>query len=209
MSGKFITFEGLEGAGKSTQARQARDWLEMKAPGQAVLTREPGGTKTGEAIRGLLLRDARLRMDGVTEALLLFAARRQHVQEVLAPALKAGKIVLCDRFTDATFAYQGGGRGMDRRLLERLQDLALGELRPDLTLLLDLPEELGLARLRSRENPKDRFETETRAFFRRVREAYLEQAARFPGRIRVIDAAKPAAEVEREVRGALLAAGVG
>lgn len=209
MSGKFITFEGLEGAGKSTQARQARAWLETQAPGQTVLTREPGGTKTGEAVRALLLRDARLRMDGLTEALLLFAARRQHVQEVLAPALEADKIVLCDRFTDATFAYQGGGRGLERRLLQRLQDLALGELRPDLTLLLDLPEELGLARLRQREHPKDRFETETRAFFRRVREAYLEQAARFPERIRVIDAAKPAAEVEREVRDALLVAGVG
>ena len=209
MTGKFITFEGLEGAGKSTQARQAWDWLETKGPGQALLTREPGGTKTGEAVRALLLRDAGLRMDGLTEALLLFAARRQHVQEVLAPALEADKIVLCDRFTDATFAYQGGGRGLDRALIEQLQDLALGGLRPDLTLLLDLPEELGLARLRSREHPKDRFETETRPFFRRVREAYLEQAARFPQRIRVIDAARPAAEVAREVRGALLAAGVG
>lgn len=208
MSGAFITFEGLEGLGKSTQARQVLALLERKFPGKVILTREPGGTRLGEAIRDLILDADRQDTDGVMETLLLFAARRRHLREVIQPALAAGKIILCDRFTDATFAYQGGGRGVDQPLIEELQKQVQGALRPDLTLLLDAPEETSMARVQGRA-AADRFEAESLEFFRRVRRGYLGLAKQFPERIRVIDAAREEAVVAREIRDVLAARGWG
>ena len=199
MTGFFITFEGIEGVGKSTQVQRAFDLLSVRHPGNVILTREPGGTPAGEIIRKLILQDSAGGIDGITEMLLVFAARRQHIQDIIRPALDAGKIILCDRFTDATFAYQGGGRGVDEQLISSLQDMVQGSLRPDLTLLLDAPPEVGLERMRERSAP-DRFEAETSNFFLRVRLKYLELAARYPERIHVVDAARAADEVERKIQ---------
>ena len=199
MTGFFITFEGIEGVGKTTQVQKAFDLLSAKNPDKVIHTREPGGTRTAEAIRNVILQGNAGRIDGITEMLLVFAARRQHIQELIIPSLAAGRIILCDRFTDATFAYQGGGRGVDEQLITWLQDTVQGTLRPDLTLLLDAPPEIGLARIRERSEP-DRFETETMNFFQRVRHRYLEMAETYPGRIHVIDAAREADEVTREIR---------
>ena len=164
----FITFEGIEGVGKTTQAQKACELLDARHPGRVVMTREPGGTRSGEAIRNIMLRAGNDGMDGMTEMLLVFAARRLHLRDVIEPSLEAGKIVLCDRFTDATFAYQGGGRGVAEEAIARLQDMVQKTLRPDLTLLLDAPVETGLARISARSKP-DRLEAETISFFRRVR----------------------------------------
>ena len=199
MTGFFITFEGIEGVGKTTQVQKAFDLLSTKNPDKVIHTREPGGTRTAEAIRNVILQGNADRIDGITEMLLVFAARRQHIQELIIPSLAAGRIILCDRFTDATFAYQGGGRGVDEQLITWLQDTVQGTLRPDLTLLLDAPPEIGLARIRERSEP-DRFETETMNFFQRVRHRYLEMAETYPDRIHVIDAAREADEVTREIR---------
>ena len=199
MTGVFITFEGIEGVGKTTQVQKAFDLLSTKHPEKVILTREPGGTRTGETIRNVILQGNADKIDGITEMLLVFAARRQHIQDVINPSLADGRIILCDRFTDATFAYQGGGRGVDEKLITWLQDTVQGALRPDLTLLLDAPPEVGLARIRERSEP-DRFETETMGFFQRVRHKYLDIAEKHPDRIHVIDATRVVDEVAREIR---------
>jgi dTMP kinase len=184
--GRFITFEGVEGAGKSTQVGALREWL----AGQGVevrITREPGGSPVAERIRNLLLDRDNAGMAGDAELLLMFAGRAEHLAKTIRPALEAGVWVLCDRFTDATYAYQGGGRGVPRRRIALLEDLVQGDLRPDLTLLFDLPVATGLGRARGRSAP-DRFEAETLAFHEAVRVEYLDIAAREPERVRVIDA---------------------
>jgi dTMP kinase len=202
MTSKFITVEGVEGAGKTTQLTFMRAFLE--AAGQPVLlTREPGGTALGEAIRTLLLehrQEEELAAD--TELLLLFAARAEHIQRVIRPALAAGTWVVCDRFTDASYAYQGGGRGIASAHIAVLEDWVQGGLRPDLTVLFDLPVEQGLARAKRR-GRADRFERETLAFFQRVRSTYLERAARYPRRYRIIDASRSVTAVQAEVEATL------
>ena len=182
--GRFISFEGIDGAGKSTQHAWMVDYLRRQ--GHAVVaTREPGGTALGEKLRTLLLSDA---MHLETEALLMFAARREHVAQVIAPALARGEWVVCDRFVDASFAYQGGGRGLDWKKLEALAQWVLGDLQPDLTLLFDAPVEIAQRRLHAATANPDRFEQEQAAFFEKVRAAYLRIAAENPGRVRLIDA---------------------
>ncbi|TLZ26729.1 MAG: dTMP kinase [Gammaproteobacteria bacterium] len=197
----FLTLEGIEGAGKSTVAQLAGSWLTRH--GVAVrLTREPGGTPLAEHVRRIALERGTETVSPVTETLLMFAARALHVENLIRPALARGEWVVCDRFTDATRAYQGGGRGVDAGLIDALARSVHGGLEPDCTLLLDLPVEAGLARARARRGAPgatDRFEAESVAFFERVRAAYRALAAREPQRIRVIDAAAPLAEVERRV----------
>lgn len=199
--GRFITVEGTEGVGKTSNLDFIESWL--REAGKAVVrTREPGGTALGETLRAILL-DAG--QDGITddaELLLMFAARAQHLAEVIRPALAAGKWVLCDRFTDATYAYQGGGRGIPASRIAVLEQWVQGELRPDLTLLLDLPVDRGLARAGERSAP-DRFEREQAEFFERVRQVYLERARREPERFRIIDASPPLPEVQAQIRQAL------
>ncbi len=199
--GLFITVEGGEGAGKSTQMERMADFLE--SAGQRVrLTREPGGAPLSEQIRALLLAHRADGMGAETELLLVFAARAEHLQRVIGPTLERGEWVLCDRFTDATYAYQGGGRGIDESRIAVLEDWVQGSLRPDLTLLFDLPVEEGLARI-GRRSPSDRFESEDLAFFRRVRRTYLALANRYPQRYRVIDANCPVAEVWAQAKSVL------
>ncbi|SDO92073.1 thymidylate kinase [Ralstonia sp. 25mfcol4.1] len=189
MRGRFITFEGIDGAGKSTHI----DWVagRLRERATVVTTREPGGTPLGEDLRGLLLHR---KMDLETEALLMFAARREHIAEVIEPALARGDWVISDRFTDATFAYQGGGRGLPRERLEVLEQWVQGNLQPDLTLLFDVPLETAAQRLAGAREP-DKFEAESRAFFERTRAEYLRRAAEAPGRFRVIDATRSIDEI--------------
>ena len=186
MRGKFITMEGGEGAGKSTMMDRVAAWLE-DAGHQVVTTREPGGTALAEKLREVLLDRENSALSGQAELLLLFAARAQHLDELIQPALERGDWVLCDRFTDATWAYQGGGRNLPLRDIETLENLVHGDLQPDLTLLLDLPVEQGLKRAGER-SQADRFEQESKAFFERVRKAYLQRARLSPERFAVIDA---------------------
>lgn len=201
--GLFITLEGIEGAGKSTVARWVREWLDRRAI-RVTLTREPGGTALAERVRQVVLERGEERLSPVTETLLMFAARGIHVDNLIRPALARGDWVVCDRFTDATLAYQGGGRGIDPSWIESLASLVQAGLRPDCTLLLDLPVPQGLERARSRHAAAtDRFEAEAQAFFERVRAAYLELASREPKRIRVIDASVPLEAVERQVAAVL------
>jgi dTMP kinase len=182
--GRFISFEGIDGAGKSTQHAWAVDYL--RAQGRTVVaTREPGGTPLGEKLRALLLSEP---MNLETEALLMFAARREHIAEVIEPALARGDWVVCDRFVDASFAYQGGGRGLDWKKLESLAEWVLGDLQPDLTLIFDAPVAIAQQRLHAATANPDRFEQEQAAFFERVRAAYLRIAAENPDRVRLIDA---------------------
>lgn len=191
--GRFITIEGGEGAGKSTLVAGLRTWLE--AQGVPVLvTREPGGTQLAEAIRDLLL-DTRFKgMIGDSEILLMFAARADHLARVIRPAIDAARWVLCDRFTDATYAYQGGGRGVATERIATLEEWVQGRFRPDRTLLLDIRPELGLRRARGRSAP-DRFEREDLAFFERVRAGYLSRAHADPRRYSVLDAAANAEQI--------------
>jgi dTMP kinase len=194
MKGKFITLEGVDGAGKSTFI----PWIEARLQSKGVdvlVTREPGGTPVGEQLRQILLHGS---VCADTEALLMFAARREHLVSVIVPALAKGRWVLCDRFTDATFAYQGAGRGVGEDWLVMLERWIQGELRPDLTLLFDLPVEVARARSAASRMP-DRFESERSEFFLRVREGYLRRAAKEPARIRIIDSSRPIAEVERQL----------
>lgn len=192
---RFITFEGMDGAGKSTQIARTADWLRSR--GHAVLlTREPGGTPLGESLRALLLHEA---MHAETEALLMFAARREHLAQVIEPALARGEWVLCDRFTDASFAYQGGGRGLSPARLGVLEDWVQRGLRPGLTLLFDLPCDIAASRLAAGGNDPDRFERERADFFNRVRSAYLERARGEPSRIRVLDAAQAVEQVTEKL----------
>ncbi len=200
MRARLITLEGVEGAGKTTVLAYVQGLLESHGI-PVTVTREPGGTPVGERIRGLLL-DPEARMAPETELLLLFAARAEHLARVIRPALDAGRWVLCDRFTDASYAYQGGGRGIDPARIQVLEDWVQGGLRPDLTLLLDLPAETGLARARGRA-PGDRIEREALDFHRRVRAAYLARAGAEPQRFCVVDAGRPLAEVERRLRDCL------
>lgn len=195
--GVFITLEGGEGVGKSTNLAHVAELVQ--AAGHAVVvTREPGGTPLAERIRELLLQRAGEGVAETTELLLIFAARAQHLARVIRPALAQGKWVVCDRFTDATYAYQGGGRGLDVDTIDQLRQLVQRDLEPDLTLLLDAPVEVGQGRARAR-GALDRFESEQDAFFERVRQAYLAQAARHPQRFRVIDAAQPLAAVQAQL----------
>jgi dTMP kinase len=197
----FVTVEGIEGAGKTTCLALLEQ--RIRARGHRLLvTREPGGTALGEELRALLLGHREVGMADDTELLLMFAARAEHLRARIEPALAAGSWVLCDRFTDATYAYQGYGRGIDLARIAELEDWVQGERRPDLTLLLDVPVELGLARAGRRSQP-DRFESETVAFFERVRCGYLQLAAAAPQRFRVIDAAQPLPQVSRQVAAAL------
>lgn len=201
--GLFITLEGIEGAGKSTVARSIHGWLARRSL-DAILTREPGGTALAERVRQIVLERGEERLSAVTEMLLMFAARGIHLENLIRPALERGEWVVCDRFTDATRAYQGGGRGVDPVWIESLASQVHGDLQPDCTLLLDLPVAMGLERARSRRaGAADRFEAETQAFFERVRAAYLELARQEPQRIQVIDASLPLAGVERQVTAVL------
>ncbi|HVP34125.1 MAG TPA: dTMP kinase [Steroidobacteraceae bacterium] len=203
MTARFITLEGIEGAGKSTVAKFVLAWLaRQQLPGR--LTREPGGTPLAERLRRLVLEPRAESLSPVAETLLMFAARDLHLQGVIRPALARGEWVVCDRFTDATRAYQGSGRGVDAELIESLAEAVHGGLAPDCTLLLDLPVSVGLARARGRAGGStDRFEAETTAFFERVRAGYLELARREPRRFQVIDAAAPLERVEAQVEGVL------
>jgi len=191
--GKFITLEGGEGAGKSTLLAGLLDVLEGRGIG-VVQTREPGGTPVGEAVRAIVLDPAMHGLAAETELLLMFASRAQLVREVIEPALAAGRWVLCDRYADASHAYQGGGRGQPPARIAELERWACAGIRPDLTLLLDLPVATGRARAAGR-GGTDRIETEADAFFERVRASYRERAAGEPRRFRVIDASQPAATV--------------
>jgi len=197
VSGLFITLEGPEGAGKSTNlnylaARLREQGLEV------VLTREPGGTELAEKIRELLLAPSDELMAADTELLLVFAARAQHLAQVIRPALARGAVVLCDRFTDATYAYQGGGRGLSVARIAELEQFVQGDLRPDLTLVFDLPVEVGLARAAAR-GRLDRFEQEGQAFFEAVRQAYLQRAQAEPQRYNLLDAAQSLEAVQRAI----------
>ena len=197
MTGLFITLEGPEGAGKSTN----REYLaeRLRAAGlEVLLTREPGGTPLAERIREVLLTPGEEVMNADTELLLVFAARAQHLATVIRPALARGAVVLCDRFTDSTYAYQGAGRGLSLARIAALEDFVQGELRPDLTLVFDLPVEVGLARASAR-GRLDRFEQEGQAFFQKVREAYLKRAEAAPQRYFLVDAAQPLAKVQQSL----------
>jgi dTMP kinase len=194
MTGRFLTLEGIDGAGKSSFI----GWIErrLRARGtDVVVTREPGGTPVGEQLRQLLLT---AEVDPVSEALLVFTARKEHLVHVVVPALARGAWVVCDRFTDATFAYQGAGRGVDTERLAMLEQWVQAGVQPDCTILFDLP--VAMARARSaRARAPDRFESEHEAFFERVRQGYLARAARDSRRFRVIDASKPMAEIEAQL----------
>ena len=195
IKGKFITVEGTEGVGKSTNMAFIEAWLK-NAGIDLIITREPGGTELGETLRNVLLDAKQQSMCDDTELLLMFAARAQHLEELIKPALAKGQWVLCDRFTDATYAYQGGGRGIDMTRIAQLEQWVQGDLRPDMTLILDLPVEVGLERAGKRSAP-DRFELEKDAFFQKVRDTYLSRAAQQPERYHVIDAS-PAIEVVQQ-----------
>lgn len=194
----FITLEGIEGVGKTTQLKFLAKELQAKGI-SLLITREPGGTPMGEEIRDILLAHRNERVAPMTELLLMFAARAQHVDTVIQPALKQGKWVLCDRFTDATYAYQGGGRGVSMREIENLEKLVLNEFHPDLTIILDAPIEIGQHRVQNRNGHPDRFEKEKLEFFERVRKVYLQRAALFPARYKIIDASLPVAAVQFEI----------
>ena len=187
MPARFITLEGIEGAGKTTVADRITQAL--RARGLTVHpTREPGGTKVAERIRALVLDRGEEHISATAETLLMFGARQVHVDNLIRPALSRGEWVLCDRFTDATHAYQGGGRGVDRGLIERIAQAVHGDLQPDCTLLLDVPVRVGLERMQARRGAVDRFEIESAQFFERVRNRYLELARAQPQRFRVVDA---------------------
>lgn len=207
-TGRFITLEGGEGAGKSTQIARLKAWLEGRGH-RVTTTREPGGSPGAEMIRKLLVEGPAERWDGTTEALLHFAARREHLRSTVWPALKRGDWVVSDRFADSTLAYQGYGHGIDRRVFEQLYELAVGAFRPDLTLILDLPIEIGLKRAAERRGSETRYESLPRDFHERVRTGFLEIAGREPKRCIVIDAtgsidaiARAIAEAVRERLGA-------
>ncbi|WP_455202366.1 dTMP kinase [Kaarinaea lacus] len=199
--GKFITLEGSEGAGKSTAMQAVQDWAQQSGI-EFVVTREPGGTPLAEKIRDLLLDKNHTGICDDTELLLMFAARAQHLNELIKPSLARGQWILCDRFTDATYAYQGGGRNIAHERIAQLEQWVQGALRPDLTLLLDLPVEQGLARAGER-GDLDRFEQEKISFFERVRTAYLDRAAQFPDQYRIVDASQGIEEVRQQIYKAL------
>lgn len=198
--GRFITLEGIEGAGKSTLARKVQEWLLGRGI-RARLTREPGGTPLAERVRQIVLTPDAEALTPVCETLLMFAGRSLHVENLIRPALGAGEWVVCDRFTDATYAYQGSGRGIDPEWIGALARAVHGDLTPDCTLLLDLPVAVGLTRARARHGAAavDRFEGQAAAFFERVRAGYLALAAREPHRVRIIDAEPPLTQVQGQI----------
>ena len=193
MKGRLITLEGVDGAGKSSHVQWIADFLREKGH-EVVETREPGGTVVGERLRDLLLAEP---MEIETEALLMFAARREHITRVILPALSAGRWVVSDRFTDATYAYQGGGRGLAKERIALLETWVQGAFQPDLTLVFDVTVEVARRRLQGNLSSRDRFEEQDAAFFERVRAAYLERARAFPARIRVIDSDRAIPEVRK------------
>lgn len=195
--GRFITVEGGEGAGKSTNISFIRQYLRATGK-EVVVTREPGGTPLGERIRTLLLDHNQDRMSADAELLLMFAARAQHIDQVIHPALAAGRWVVCDRFTDATYAYQGGGRGITHDRIAAIESWVQQDLRPDLTILLDISVDEGLVRAHQRSSP-DRFEREQRAFFTRVRDAYVDLARCQPERMHIVDASQSLATVQQQI----------
>ena len=201
MRGKFITIEGTEGVGKTTNMAFIKAWLEAKKL-PYLSTREPGGTPLAEQIRELLLAPRAELVCSASELLLMFAGRAQHIDQVIEPALVGGNWILCDRFTDATYAYQGAGRNMGSELITKLEILVQGSLRPDLTLILDIPVEIGLKRASARSDP-DRFELEQVEFFERVRRGYLGIAEQEPDRCRLIDASQPLEQVQSQIVGVL------
>lgn len=200
--GMFITVEGGEGVGKSTNLAFIAEQIRASRR-ELVTTREPGGTAIAESIRRLFLEQSAEPMAEMTELLLVFAARAQHLELVIKPALDSGKWVLCDRFTDATYAYQGGGRGLSTEIISKLEQLVQRELRPDVTFLLDAPVEIGAARVAER-GVSDRLESEQQVFFQRVRDCYLQRARAEPQRFRVIDAALSLVQVQAQLQTTLL-----
>jgi dTMP kinase len=201
MTGKFITVEGIEGAGKTTCMQVVTEVIEHQGI-NAIHTREPGGTDLGEDLRSLLLGHKHTGMSDDAELLMMFAARAEHIAQKIQPALDDGKWVLCDRFTDATYAYQGYGRGIPLEKIAGLENWVQGTLRPDLTLLMDLPVEVGMERAGKRSAP-DRFESEAWDFFERIRQGYLSIAAEQPSRVKVIDASQDLPDVKAQVRVAI------
>lgn len=201
-AGKFITIEGGEGVGKTTNIPFIKDFLATQNI-NVVMTREPGGTELAEKIRDLLLHNPGETVTGHAELLLVFAARAQHLHHVIKPALAQGQWVLCDRFTEATYAYQGGGRALPLAAINWLETFVQNDLRPELTLLLDIPVEMGMARAINRGGQLDRFESERMEFFDRVRRNYLQQAEQHPQRIRLINAAQPLSAVQSDIVNAL------
>ena len=201
MKGKFITVEGTEGVGKTTNIQRITGWLDERGI-TYISTREPGGTALGEKIRDLLLDKGNISMVASAELLLMFAARAQHLEEKIIPALAAGTWVLCDRFTDATYAYQGFGRGLNLEHIKGLEALVQGDLHPDFTLILDIDPALGMSRVRAR-GELDRFESEELAFFDRVRAGYRERVNGNPSRYCLVDASAPLAIVQAHIVGAL------
>jgi len=201
MTGKFITVEGIEGAGKTTCMQVVTEIIENQGI-TAIHTREPGGTDLGEDLRNLLLGHKHTGMSDDAELLMMFAARAEHIAQKIQPALDDGQWVLCDRFTDATYAYQGYGRGVSLEKISGLENWVQGKLRPDLTLLMDLPVEVGMERAGKRSAP-DRFESEAWDFFERIRQGYLSIAAEQPSRVKVIDASQDLPDVQAQVRVAI------
>ncbi|MGD8934182.1 MAG: dTMP kinase [Gammaproteobacteria bacterium] len=195
--GKFITIEGIEGVGKTTNREYIRDQLQQNGK-PCIETREPGGTPLGEALREMLLEHKHEGMSSDAELLMMFAARAEHLHKVILPALEAGNNVLCDRFTEATYAYQGGGRGINAKKISDLENWVQGELRPDLTIILDAPVAIGRERAGKRSAP-DRIEKEQNDFFERVRHTYLELAEHYPHRIAVVDASVSIAKVQDQI----------
>ncbi|MCB2427569.1 dTMP kinase [Methylophaga pinxianii] len=198
MTGKFISIEGIEGAGKSTQLQFIADFLTARGK-QVVVTREPGGTELGEKVREVLLQPSEHPMAQDTELLLMFAARAEHIQQIILPALNRGDWVLSDRFVDATFAYQGGGRGIDEQRIQALAEWTLQGCQTDVTFLFDLPVALGQKRVEQRQQQKDRFELEKQAFFERVRNCYLSRAQAEPNRIKLIDASHSVEVIQQQL----------
>ena len=195
--GRFITVEGTEGAGKSTCIQHVEQWAESHSL-PLICTREPGGTPLAEQIRDVLLENRSEKVDELAELLLVFAARAQHLNTLITPNLNAGKWVLSDRFTDATYAYQGSGRGLSIPIIAQLEQMVQSGFQPDLTLLLDLPVEVGLERARQRSEP-DRFELEQQTFFEKVRSGYRDRAAAQPDRVKIIDASQSPDQVAQQI----------
>ena len=200
MKGRFITIEGVEGVGKSTNISYIERFLEARDI-EFVSTREPGGTALAERIRDVLLDKAESSMDPMTELLLMFAARKQHTEELIKPALERGEWVICDRYTDSSYAYQGGGRGLDSKIISKVEKLTLGSFKPDLTIVLDLPVKKGLARAGNR-GELDRFELESEKFFKRVRATFLARAKTHQ-RYHVINASRSLSAVQGKIGAAL------
>jgi len=195
----FVTFEGIEGCGKSTQARRLNRYLKGKGI-PCLLTKEPGGTVRARALRRILLAPEKTKLSPAAELFLYLADRAQHVEEVILPALKEGKIVLCDRYSDATFAYQGGARGHPLKLLAEMDRLATGGIYPDLTFLLNVPVAVGLARARKRHRGQDRIEGESLRFHEKVRKAYLALGNKSRGRVVTLDGTRPIPEIKKLIR---------